>query len=350
MLLAAGMYTTEPHRFMGYQILAGLGLPILWVLGSPAPAAIVAAGAVGIAAAGFWAPMLVVSRRGRSRLELVEYELPELVDLLVVTLEAGVSFAGSMQLAADRVQGPLGEELRLALQEQRMGLSVTEALRNMMQRADTPSVRSFVRSDSAGRAAGCLDRPDHAQPRRRDAQAPACGGRGTRSEGPREAALPTDLSDVSGDVRDPARAGGVQICRVVSRLGIVFTLRRAERGLLCQDCLLASSFMTRLRGLMGRKQMDPTEGLMLRTSSVHTSFMRFPIDVVFLDKQLNVLRIVPALRPWRAAACRRASWALELPANTCVARPACRRVALCRAGGGAPIERQSDRTLFRAAG
>ena len=59
---------------------------------------------------------------------------------------------------------------------------------------------------------------------------------------------------------------------------------------------------------------------MLRTSSVHTSFMRFPIDVVFLDKQLNVLRIVPALRPWRAAACRRASWALELPANTCASQ------------------------------
>ena len=182
-LLAAGMYTTEPHRFMGYQILAGLGLPILWVLGSPAPAAIVAAGAVGIAAAGFWAPMLVVSRRGRSRLELVEYELPELVDLLVVTLEAGVSFAGSMQLAADRVQGPLGEELRLALQEQRMGLSVTEALKH--DATGRHAISTVVRSlDSAGRAAGCLDRPDHAQPRRRDAQAPACGGRGTRSEGP----------------------------------------------------------------------------------------------------------------------------------------------------------------------
>lgn len=153
-LLAAGMYTTEPHRFMGYQILAGLGLPILWVLGSPAPVAMVAAGAVGIAAAGFWVPMLIVSRRGRSRLELVEYELPELVDLLVVTLEAGVSFAGSMQLASERVRGPLGEELRLSLQEQRMGLSVTDALRNMMQRADTPSVRSFVRSILQGEQLG----------------------------------------------------------------------------------------------------------------------------------------------------------------------------------------------------
>jgi tight adherence protein C len=98
--------------------------------------------------------MLIVNRRGRSRLEQIEYELPELVDLLVVTLEAGISFAGSMQLAAERVRGPLGEELRLSLQEQRMGLSVTDALRNMMQRADTPSVRSFVRSILQGEQLG----------------------------------------------------------------------------------------------------------------------------------------------------------------------------------------------------
>lgn len=153
-LLAAGMYTTEPRRFMGFQVLAGIGLPVLWILGSPLPPALVAAGAAGIAALGFWAPMLVVSRRGRSRLEAIEYELPELVDLLVVTLEAGVSFAGSMQMAAEHVQGPLGEELRLSLQEQRMGLSVPDALRNMMQRADTPSLRSFVRSILQGEQLG----------------------------------------------------------------------------------------------------------------------------------------------------------------------------------------------------
>jgi tight adherence protein C len=153
-LLGAGMYTTEPRRFLGYRILSGLGLSLLWVLGSPAPAPLLAAGAIGIAAVGLWLPMLIVNRRGRSRLEQIEYELPELVDLLVVTLEAGISFAGSMQLAAERVRGPLGEELRLSLQEQRMGLSVTDALRNMMQRADTPSVRSFVRSILQGEQLG----------------------------------------------------------------------------------------------------------------------------------------------------------------------------------------------------
>ena len=48
--------------------------------------------------------------------------LPELIDLLTATIEAGLGFAGSLQLVADRFEGPLGQELRLTLQEQTMGL------------------------------------------------------------------------------------------------------------------------------------------------------------------------------------------------------------------------------------
>jgi uncharacterized membrane protein (UPF0127 family) len=66
--------------------------------------------------------------------------------------------------------------------------------------------------------------------------------------------------------------------------------------------------------------MDPEEGLLFRTASVHTSFMRFPIDVVFLDSELEVLKIVPALRAWRLAGQRGARWTVELPAGTCEAR------------------------------
>ena len=75
------------------------------------------------------------------RREQVEYDLPELIDLLVVTVEAGLGFNGSLQLAPQRIPGPLGQELRLALQEQAMGLSTSEALKNMLIRCDTQSVR-----------------------------------------------------------------------------------------------------------------------------------------------------------------------------------------------------------------
>src|SRR5205085_3052298 len=100
------------------------------------------------------APLRVVKDRARRRLAEIDYELPELIDLLVVTVEAGLGFVGSLQMAAGRVSGPLGQELRLTLQEQNMGLSINEALANTMARCDTPSMRSFVRSIVQGETLG----------------------------------------------------------------------------------------------------------------------------------------------------------------------------------------------------
>jgi uncharacterized membrane protein (UPF0127 family) len=79
---------------------------------------------------------------------------------------------------------------------------------------------------------------------------------------------------------------------------------------------VAANPWTRLRGLMGRRTLDEGEGLLLRGSgSVHTCFMRFPIDVVFLDRDMTVIGIAPAVRPWRAAARRGAKAVLELAAG-----------------------------------
>lgn len=52
-----------------------------------------------------------------------------------------------------------------------------------------------------------------------------------------------------------------------------------------------------------------------RAGSVHMFFMRFPIDVVFLDRDRNVVRVVQGVRPWRFAGARKAVAALELPAG-----------------------------------
>jgi tight adherence protein C len=104
--------------------------------------------------AGWMAPMWLLRARARRRLGTIDYDLPELIDLLVVTVEAGVGFAASLQIAVERLPGPLGDELRLVLQEQAMGLSVNDALRNMLARCDTPAVRSFVRSILQGETLG----------------------------------------------------------------------------------------------------------------------------------------------------------------------------------------------------
>jgi uncharacterized protein len=80
--------------------------------------------------------------------------------------------------------------------------------------------------------------------------------------------------------------------------------------------VVAGSYWTRLRGLLGRRELGPGEGLLLRpASSVHTAFMRFPIDVVFLDRELRVLDVAEAVRPWRVKAKRGARAVLELGAG-----------------------------------
>ena len=156
-LVAAGIYGLAPRKFLGYRVLCAIALPVTWVYlastgGYPAMYAILG-GPVALLM-GWTAPMTIVRRRSRRRFEQIDYELPNLIDLLVVTVEAGMGFTGSLQLASERFGGPLGDELRLTLQEQSMGLSAKEALRNLLDRCDTPLMRSFVRSVLQGETLG----------------------------------------------------------------------------------------------------------------------------------------------------------------------------------------------------
>jgi tight adherence protein C len=156
-LTAAGLYDTSPRTIVGYRILLAVGLPLAWLWLAAATgfaSAIIILGTVFLAIVGWILPMLVLNRRARDRMSAIDYELPELIDLLVVTLEAGVSFIASLQMAAERLAGPLGVELRITLQEQRMGLTTNEALKGMLARADTPGMRTFVRSVVQGETLG----------------------------------------------------------------------------------------------------------------------------------------------------------------------------------------------------
>lgn len=80
---------------------------------------------------------------------------------------------------------------------------------------------------------------------------------------------------------------------------------------------LARTSWTRLRGLLGRSGLGDGEGIWLEpSSSIHTAFMRFPIDVIFVDRGHRVLRCVHALRPFRVAVARGTRSIVELPAGT----------------------------------
>jgi tight adherence protein C len=156
-LTSAGMYKTSPGKFLGYRLLCTVGVPLLWIWFAATTSrgpALAVIGTIIAVAAGWFLPFQVVKDQAARRLQEIDYQLPELIDLLVVTVEAGLGFVGSLQMAATRITGPLGEELQLTLQEQRFGLSVNEALMNMLARVDTPSMRSFVRSIVQGETLG----------------------------------------------------------------------------------------------------------------------------------------------------------------------------------------------------
>jgi uncharacterized protein len=93
-------------------------------------------------------------------------------------------------------------------------------------------------------------------------------------------------------------------------------LRRDDGSIVCERCVLADTALARMKGLLGRRELPSGEGILLRpASSVHMAFMRFPIDAVFLDRDLRVVKVVPDLRPWRAAGSRGAKSVLEIPAG-----------------------------------
>ncbi|MEX0850140.1 MAG: hypothetical protein WD015_01430, partial [Gaiellaceae bacterium] len=130
-LVSAGMYGTTPRKILGYQIMLGIFFTLLglWgvpVMGGSLVIAVLAAVAGG--ALGWFAPMALVDRRTRQRFDRIDRQMPDMIDLLVVTIEAGLGILASMRVASERLPDPLGQELRLTLQEQRMGLSVFEAI------------------------------------------------------------------------------------------------------------------------------------------------------------------------------------------------------------------------------
>jgi uncharacterized protein len=88
--------------------------------------------------------------------------------------------------------------------------------------------------------------------------------------------------------------------------------------IVCEPCYLADRPLPRIRGLIGWSGLGAREGMLLRpTWSIHTAFVRFPIDAVFLDEQLTVLAISSSMKPWRTAWKRRAHAVLELGAGEC---------------------------------
>lgn len=156
-LAAAAYYEVSPEAVHGYRALAAISLPALlaFMFMTSSGFSVIAMALMAAAGVGGWqVPAIAIRKRGRRRLDAIDRDIPDLIDLLTATVEAGMGVAGSIALVADRFKGALGDELRLTIQQQSLGSASKAALEDMVERCDTPSVRAFVRTVTRGESLG----------------------------------------------------------------------------------------------------------------------------------------------------------------------------------------------------
>jgi tight adherence protein C len=148
-LLSAGLSRRiSPTAFLAAKAVAGLcGLLVGFMLG----------GAIGGPAAGFFfapalgflgfiVPDVLVGGRAKRRKDRIAGELPDALDMLCVSVEAGLGLDGAIAKLTEHMAGPLADEFSLTLNETRIGESRADALRRMADRVDTPEMSAFVRA------------------------------------------------------------------------------------------------------------------------------------------------------------------------------------------------------------
>ena len=146
-LMAAGLRNASPNGFIASQGIFAVGAAFLGlvVFGAAKPAAApIFAALMGVL--GFMGPSFVLDARVRARQAAVASELPDALDLLSVSVEAGLGFDGAVQKLTEHMKGPLIEEFELALGEMRIGEGRQEALKKMADRSASQEMASFVRA------------------------------------------------------------------------------------------------------------------------------------------------------------------------------------------------------------
>ncbi len=147
LLMSAGLRNVSPQAFLAIKgVAAATGIAVGIAVGgsSSATAGLVLGSMLG--AVCYIAPSMIVSARARKRQAALSADLPDALDLLAVSVEAGLGFDGAVAKLTQYMNGPLVEEFELALGGMRVGESRADALKKLADRAGAPEVASFVRS------------------------------------------------------------------------------------------------------------------------------------------------------------------------------------------------------------
>ncbi len=148
-LLAAGMgRTLTPTMFLAAKGAAAIGFGFVGLIlgGMLGGATIGFLFAMIFGAGGFIAPGFIVGIRIRKRRDAIRAQLPDALDLLAVSVEAGLGFDGAVDKLTEHMEGALAEEFALTLGEIRIGESRQDALKKLAERAAAPEVASFSRA------------------------------------------------------------------------------------------------------------------------------------------------------------------------------------------------------------
>ena len=147
-LMTAGLSRRiTPTGFLAAKAATGIGLGFLGlVIGTAISFMATLIFALSWGLGGFMLPGIFVSMKARGRREAIRAELPDALDLLAVSVEAGLGFDGAVDKLTDHMDGPLAEEFALTLGEMRIGESRHDALKKLAERVDTPEVAAFARA------------------------------------------------------------------------------------------------------------------------------------------------------------------------------------------------------------
>jgi tight adherence protein C len=147
-LLAAGLRAVSPTGFLATKAAVAIGGVVLGMLlgGAFVGGAGVLLFGLAFGAIGFIAPDFIVGSRARKRRDQIRAQLPDALDLLAVSVEAGMGFDGAISKLIDHMDGALAEEFGLTLNEIRIGESRQDALKKLATRTDTAEISGFTRA------------------------------------------------------------------------------------------------------------------------------------------------------------------------------------------------------------
>jgi tight adherence protein C len=153
--LRAGYYNATPERMLAFRFVGPAAVAVFgaFLIAQNTTLPMIAVVAIALVLA-FRVPEFWLSRKIRKRADRVNRELPDFIELLAITVEAGLGFDAATQASIGRMTGPLREEFGLMLQEVRMGAARDVAIAHVVDRVDSRNLRVFAQNLTQGQALG----------------------------------------------------------------------------------------------------------------------------------------------------------------------------------------------------